>query len=274
MLFVSYSSTDEPVVTELCACLLDASVPVWVDKRRISVADSIPRRIEQALDKANRMLVVWSKNSSKSAHVRNEFEAFYFKHPHPDAILFFRIDQTNVPTLYAARRYLDTTSNLRHDAQSIVDWAKGRESPGISVADCAPPETAELQTLPPGPMVELHRIPEQLVRAYAKALSDRPLAEAVISRANRRREECEPPGAGGILIDLGLLPAIEHAGAYPYWHKAFQQAFLHGPRMVAALLWSQSDELFPEQARQERASLLRHLRSLAQCDKHSGIDSE
>jgi hypothetical protein len=117
-----------------------------------------------------------------------------------------------------------------------------------------------LRELAPGPMVPVHHTPPDLVRAYANQLSSSARAIEVLAKANKLRESVEDPGTNGILIDLSFLPNLDYAGPYAYWSAAFLEAFKHGPRMIAALLLVQPDDLFPPAARRQRSALLTYLK--------------
>jgi pimeloyl-ACP methyl ester carboxylesterase len=69
--FVSYASEDRETVREIVAGLESAGLEVWWD-RAIGAGASFDREIEQALDAAGCVVVVWTANSVDSDWVRAE----------------------------------------------------------------------------------------------------------------------------------------------------------------------------------------------------------
>lgn len=70
-IFVSYSSSDRERVRPIVEALETAGWSVWWD-RKIEAGRAFDREIEQAIDTAKSVLVVWSEHSIDSDWVRNE----------------------------------------------------------------------------------------------------------------------------------------------------------------------------------------------------------
>ena len=153
MLFVSHSWNDivrlQPLVKQLNA----NGILTWFDQDEVHLADAIPAKMSDGLERADKLLVGWSAGANKSQHVRNELDAFYIRKPEPGPILFLRLDDTPVPTLYAARRYLNFRGQ-QEEADAIVSWADDRPpTQSLPVMDFISPETAALNGFRQGPMV-------------------------------------------------------------------------------------------------------------------------
>ncbi len=69
--FLSYSSKDRDKVRQIVAALEDANLSVWWD-REIGAGVMFERKIEEALDNAKCVVVVWSRDSVESDWVRAE----------------------------------------------------------------------------------------------------------------------------------------------------------------------------------------------------------
>lgn len=72
-IFLSYAREDEPVAQRLAAAL-SGDHDVWWD-RKLSGGSVYHRAIEEALDRSDRVLVLWSAHSVLSSWVRDEAEA-------------------------------------------------------------------------------------------------------------------------------------------------------------------------------------------------------
>jgi len=69
---ISYSHEDSDFVEELGAHLFKNRVPVWIDRWELKVGDSLLKRIEDAITKADALIVVLSKTSVKSEWCKKE----------------------------------------------------------------------------------------------------------------------------------------------------------------------------------------------------------
>lgn len=120
-------------------------------------------------------------------------------------------------------------------------------------------DVARIASLPRGPLVPADMIADALVRAFAAAAESGHLARRVLRRAASLRRAAEPPGGTCTVIQAEDLPVFEAIGTHAYWWDAFTEARKHGPRMLAALLFAQSDALFSAEASRERQLLLERL---------------
>jgi hypothetical protein len=97
-----------------------------------------------------------------------------------------------------------------------------------------------------------------VITTYAQLLrkSD---AELVIQQANVFRAEADPETDHPTFINRINLPDPEVVGTLEFWFRAFNEARLNGPRMVAALLLAVPPDQFPATAAHDRESLLQTL---------------
>lgn len=70
--FISYSVKNQKLANELCAYLEQTGVPCWIAPRDIPSASNYAGEITRAIKAADDVLLVYSKDSSKSVHVKNE----------------------------------------------------------------------------------------------------------------------------------------------------------------------------------------------------------
>lgn len=261
MIFLSHSSVDNEVLSDLVKKLKAGGVEIWFDKDEIHPGASIPREMNKALANSDRLLIAWSQSADQSKHVWNELDAFYFKYPEPGGILFVRLDETPVPVFYKARSYIDLGSDLARDVATIMGWVTGRQDERIQEMDAESPLPATLLAFPRGPMVEAHWVTPDLVEAYAKRLPDT-RAISLLEKANWLRKQADLNDPRVTIVEMERLPILGVVGASTYWQAAFFEARLNGPRMLAALLLAQPDDSFKPDIRKERARLLQRLRNL------------
>lgn len=260
MLFISYSSDDRLYVRTLSGKLQALGVELWFDSQQIKPGGSIPMAISEGLAVSKKLLVVWSQASKSSVHVNNELDAFYIKSPNPESILFLKLDTQPIPTLYAARQYICSSGDIENDATLVRTWIDSSAAIASHLQQ-EPERDMTPANIPKGPRVERYLISDSLVAAYAEGLPTRTKAEQIIGRAMRLRRSADPGDRNATTFTSGDLPNLDVVGADAFWQDVFTQAALHGPRMLGALLLAQPDDLFPAEARSERARLLLYLRT-------------
>ncbi|HVF56658.1 MAG TPA: toll/interleukin-1 receptor domain-containing protein [Pyrinomonadaceae bacterium] len=272
MIFLSHYTEDKDKLNGLVKALKRRGLKVWFAPEKIGLGASIPREMSRGLESSERLLIAWSRAASLSDHVWNELEAFYMRNPRPGALLFMRMDETPVPTLYAARMYFRWTGTASHDAAVVAKWDSGEPDAKIIRDEDETPDAQLLRRFPRGPLVELHHVTHDLVNAYANLLDKDETATMALMKANRLRLDADPGDPKVTIIGIQYLPTFGHAGPYGFWHAAFQEACKHGPRMLAALLFAQPDDQFPIAARKDRTRLLSHLRTIQSTPELTGRD--
>jgi hypothetical protein len=262
LIFLSHSSADIDRVAPLVQALRGSGVDVWFDGEQINLSDSVPKAMSGGIASSSRMLIAWSGAAARSVHVANEIDAFYMLHPEPGAMLFLRIDDTGVPALYTARVFL-TARDTASDADAVQRWLSGQT---VALKNTSGPSSSVqvLQQFPRGPMVPTYWLPDSVVAAYSTVAQTEVKGRALIDRAIQARLAAEPGDPRVKHIHHGELPSISAVGPEEYWYRAFAVSALYGPRMVAALLLVQDDDLFNGKAKRDRAELLLRLRLIDQ----------
>lgn len=96
--FISYSSKDRIIASEIERRLEGLGVSVWIDKQ-IPTASRWEEEILKALDAASAILVIWTQNADDSEWVHKEIDHFLTRnHSNPLLeIITYRADTTELP---------------------------------------------------------------------------------------------------------------------------------------------------------------------------------
>jgi len=107
--FLSHNGADKDLVREVAKGLEAANRTVFFDEWSIEYGESIPGAISTALEKFDAMILFWSKKSSASAWVREEFQAAVSKFVESDsrAFVVVKLDRTEIPALVAHRKWIN-----------------------------------------------------------------------------------------------------------------------------------------------------------------------
>ena len=73
-IFISYAKEDASVADAICSHLEKEGIRCWIAPRNISPGEKYATAIIHAIEKAKIFVVVFSRNSDQSAHVRTEIE--------------------------------------------------------------------------------------------------------------------------------------------------------------------------------------------------------
>jgi hypothetical protein len=112
-IFISHAWEDKALVRRLEAELRAAGAEVWVDHIGIRGGDNLPKRISDALEWCNTLLLIWSDAACNSDWVELEWSnAIALKR----AIIPCRLDTTPMPGILANKAYLD----FRNAEQGVV----------------------------------------------------------------------------------------------------------------------------------------------------------
>ncbi|MCG3158859.1 MAG: hypothetical protein DKINENOH_05503 [bacterium] len=170
--FISHSWTDKPLVLELEEALRQAGAAVWVDHVGIRGGDSLPKRISDALEWCDTLLLIWSQAASESEWVALEWEsAISLK----KKIVPCLLDGTKLPGILANKAYI----NFRDAAKATTALL------GALGLDARPPAGAAAKetvaAVPHGPLTanqETAPAPQaQPKPAKAKTADQKPLSQ-------------------------------------------------------------------------------------------------
>jgi hypothetical protein len=102
--FVSYAAEDRDRAARLSTALIELGWSVWWD-RRIIAGQTFDQVIEQELDAAKSVVVLWSKHSIESEWVKNEAAAAAER----DVLVPAAIDKVRLPLEFRRRQTADLT---------------------------------------------------------------------------------------------------------------------------------------------------------------------
>jgi hypothetical protein len=263
--FVSHSSRDKPRLKPLLSALQNLGLRYWIDDSEIGPAQNIAWSISDGLKDCSHLLVCWSEASERSWVVRDELTGFYLKDSRPERILFLRLDDTPVLTLFAARKYLAVKNRqLEGFADDILNWVAGQSPSHVESEDFATPTGNVLHIFPKGPAVDSQFITQNLVAAYAKVSGTPAAFDGKLGEANLLRCQADPDGDRAKMTlgrqELPLLGGF--VSAEEVWNATLHQANIRSLRLLGAFLFVQDDEPFSHKARNDRARLIQEMRSL------------
>jgi hypothetical protein len=153
--FVSHSWDDKPLVRDLESRLREAGAEVWVDHAKVRGGDNLPKRISDALDWCDTLLLLWSKAASQSKWVEKEWSCAISLER---TVIPCRVDGTGLPALLANLLYVD-----------LRDREPGVKALMTALKLSLPTNKAATATAsgaqPPAVQVRAGRVPEEHLRA-------------------------------------------------------------------------------------------------------------
>ena len=114
-LFISYSSRDRAFIVPLVEYLERIGYSVWWD-RHIDAGSTFDKDIEDALDAAKCVIVVWSRNSVRSNWVRAEANEGLTR----GILVPVLIDETRPPLIFRSLQNLDYRLGNEQDLANLV----------------------------------------------------------------------------------------------------------------------------------------------------------
>ena len=146
--FLSYAGSDQAVALRLGQDLARAGIDTFVAERSIAPGGNWVLAIEHALSQSDYYVLLWSHAAVDRPWVTAEWSAALARELDERRLFLFvvRLDQSPVPRLLAARRYLDAFDhNWNSAVEELIatwrrDWAAGRE--GIHVFPAPRPPAA------------------------------------------------------------------------------------------------------------------------------------
>lgn len=126
--FISHSSKDKAIVTELAEILKQENV--WYDTWNIDLGDLLDEKIEKGIDNAKIFLIILSRNSIESRWVRFELNMALIKYLENEnyRIVVARIDDVEVPLRLKPFLRID---NLQKSDNIALNIARGLQTGGI-----------------------------------------------------------------------------------------------------------------------------------------------
>ena len=107
--FISYNHADRDFAENLAINLVHAKKNVWIDKWELSAGDSLISRIESALEGADAILIILSRNSIESEWCKKELRSGLIRELEEKSVLLIPIviDDCEVPLFLREKLYVD-----------------------------------------------------------------------------------------------------------------------------------------------------------------------
>lgn len=257
-LFLSHSAADQGQLESLVDQLDRHSISVYVSWRDIRPAEDSVQWMNGALIESSHMVVAWSEHSAASHHVHREYSSFYFQHPEPGRLLFFRLDDAPIPPLFLALQYVRCSNNIEQDGLKIAQWASGVSNAEVNASVASnPPENLLIEFCASTGRVPFNWVNHRFVAEYAEIADNYSDSLGILGEAVSMVLDADHTASHIRPIDL---PG-DHAPIRRFWLDAFHNACLHGTRMVAALLLVLDRQRFSAEGLARREELLARLRS-------------
>ena len=126
--FLSHNSKDKRIAAEIGLFLAAEGESVWFDAWKIPVGKSITASVSEGLATSSHLLLLWSRNATRSRWVRREvFTALSEEIESGEiAIVPVCLDQTPLPPLLKDLKYLRYEGGTEADRRQIVSAILGR----------------------------------------------------------------------------------------------------------------------------------------------------
>lgn len=107
--FLSHNAADKAVARRLGAQMRLSGADVWFDEWEIRAGDSIPGKVNQALETVDTVVLLWSSDADRSKWVRAEFETALARGMEDGSLRVIPVllDDTPVPALLRRIRRVD-----------------------------------------------------------------------------------------------------------------------------------------------------------------------
>ena len=122
-IFLSHSSKDKAFVTKLANNLKEYGYTPWLDDWEIKVGHCILDKIENAIDKADFLILVLSKFSTQSSWVEKEWKIKYWEEVNKKNMMLLPvlIEDCKLPLLIKTKKYADFRLSYKSGLQQLID---------------------------------------------------------------------------------------------------------------------------------------------------------
>ena len=120
---ISYSHTDKDFVERLAAGLIKRRHNVWLDRWELRAGDSLIDRVQEAIDKADALLVVLSKASVESDWCKKELSVGLTREleEHRVVVVPVVIEDCKIPAFLRDKYYADFRKSFRDGLNKVVE---------------------------------------------------------------------------------------------------------------------------------------------------------
>jgi len=214
-IFISHAWEDKALVKQLEAELKVAGAETWVDHAGIRGGDNLPKRISDALEWCNILLLIWSRTASQSPWVELEWtNAISLQ----KKIIPCRKDTAPLPAILAHKAYIDFNKDDQQAFAELLQSLDLIRQPIISTPATEPTDNPTLKVVPKLPQVVLRAQPLNALSSMAvqKMLKEKNFFD---SKQNKNGE--------GITHQYEAIEREGHVfdGAAETWRVVFESSF-------------------------------------------------
>jgi hypothetical protein len=127
MVFLSHSSLDKKLATQLARSLLAKGIDVWLDKWEIAPGDSFRQKIDAGLSQAKFFIVLLTLNSLRSDWVQTEIDSAMVRRIEGKCRLIpvlYGLDFNDIPPTLQGLHAVNLT-DYEHGLQRLIDVCHG-----------------------------------------------------------------------------------------------------------------------------------------------------
>jgi TIR domain len=130
--FLSYNSNDKSSARRLGGQLKFVGADVWFDDWNIRAGDSIPGKVNEALEALDTVILVWSAHSDRSSWVRAELETAIMRSIDDGGfrVIPVRLDEAPLPSLLLPLKWVQLSEDdVGRAVNEIMGFAGDPRSP-------------------------------------------------------------------------------------------------------------------------------------------------
>jgi hypothetical protein len=129
-IFISYSHNDKDFVNKLAAQLVRAKAHVWIDLWELHVGDSLVRRIQEAIEKADALVVVLSTKSVASPWCSKELDAGLVRELEERRVIILPVllEDCQIPLFLRDKMYADFRKDFQDGLKQVLEAIAGVSS--------------------------------------------------------------------------------------------------------------------------------------------------
>jgi hypothetical protein len=127
--FISHNAHDVGEGRRLGAQLKLVGADVWFDKWEIKAGESIPGKVDEALEAFDIFVLLWSEHAATSPWVRSELEAALARRMEQSdlRVIPVRLDDAPLPPLLRPLKYLDMEDGVESAVDAIMGFSNDRD---------------------------------------------------------------------------------------------------------------------------------------------------
>jgi uncharacterized protein YbaR (Trm112 family) len=226
MIFISHTSKDKDIATELVSKFRSRGLRVWIDHERIKYGESIPRAIEIGISESACLVVLVSRSFLSSQWCRAEYQPLITKEIQSGNVLVLPIviEKCELPHFLLSKKYADFSSGIDEKKLDEISAQILEQSPEIQPKQKKPKaESSELVAVLQATLASLS--PELLTKQSlnikeARALLDR--VKLLIEQFEEYFDEI-----ADVLVESGINKSL-----YGSAHNVSEQRILKANRKI------------------------------------------